>query len=382
MPAVTMLNLVLFLIKCGFWPVWLCREVARAAWSGAVEGSGAAWGAAARWWCPTSCDALRDAERLLRQESGSGVAGRAVSIGELQGAQCTVWTLAKNTSNCTQTPLLLLHGFGSAGGLWCRNMAALAQDRPVYAIDILGFGRSSRISFPEGAVAVERLLVESLERWRAAVGLERMIVVGHGFGGYLAAAYAIKQPERLAHLALVDPWGFGERPLDVAQRTAFPLAVRAVGALGQYVRPLSVLRLFGPLGPWLLFKLRPDLLRKFGPEVSARTVSDYLYHCNAQPPSGEVAFHRLCVGFGWARHPMGTQCRLETLRPELAITLVHGSRSWVDRDPGFRVQYHRPESHVSVEVIQGAGHHVYADRPERFNAVLRNLGRRADQATP
>lgn len=368
-----MSNLLFFLIKCGFWPVW--------AWCGAVR---AVWGGVLQWverrWCPTSPDHLRDAERLLRQEARSGVAGRAVPIGSVGGMEhCTVWTLEANTTS-TATPLLLVHGFGSASGLWCRNMAALAQDRPVYAIDILGFGRSSRPAFPEGAVAVERLLVDSLESWRAAVGLRRMVVVGHGFGGYLAASYAIKQPNRVAHLCLVDPWGFGERPLDVEQRTEFPVFIKALGALAPHIHPLSVVRLFGPLGPWVIFKLRPDLLRKFGPEVSARTVSDYLYHCNAQPPSGEEAFHALCVGFGWARHPMGSQSRLETLRPELEVTLVHGSRSWVDRDPGFRVKYHRPHSYVDVQVIQGAGHHVYADRPARFNTVLRAVGRRADSA--
>jgi pimeloyl-ACP methyl ester carboxylesterase len=52
--------------------------------------------------------------------------------------------------------------------------------------------------------------VDSIEKWRAAVGLERLIVVSHSFGGYLATAYALKYPEHVEHLFLIDSWGFEE----------------------------------------------------------------------------------------------------------------------------------------------------------------------------
>jgi pimeloyl-ACP methyl ester carboxylesterase len=45
-----------------------------------------------------------------------------------------------------------------------------------------------------------------------------MVLLGHSFGGYLSAAYALKYPENVQHLILADPWGLPEKPVDLVQR--------------------------------------------------------------------------------------------------------------------------------------------------------------------
>ncbi|XP_018021141.2 uncharacterized protein LOC108677433 [Hyalella azteca] len=162
----------------------------------------------------------------------------------------------------------------------------------------------------------------------------------------------------ISHLVLADPWGFPERPLDVDELYKLPLWAKALASVAQHFNPLSVLRFTGPLGPSLLQKARPDLTRKFAGLLpnAEEDIPSYLYHCNAQQPSGETAFHSLMSGFGWAKHPMVH--RLDSLQQEVPITLIYGSRSWIDRDPGFHIKYSRPNSFVDVQVLQGAGHHV------------------------
>lgn len=109
-----------------------------------------------------------------------------------------LWTLVFSDSAEQKTPLVLLHGFGGGVGLWAMNLDALSQQRPVYALDLLGFGQSSRPHFSNDAQEAETQFVESIEEWREKLGLESVILIGHNLGGYLAAAYCLKYPSRFA----------------------------------------------------------------------------------------------------------------------------------------------------------------------------------------
>ena len=76
----------------------------------------------------------------------------------------------------------------------------------MYAIDLLGFGRSSRPDFPLDEAETEALFVDTLEAWRSALGLDTMVLLGHSFGGYQVGAYALCHPERVNHIIFADPW--------------------------------------------------------------------------------------------------------------------------------------------------------------------------------
>lgn len=327
-------------------------------------------------WTSTSSMMLRAAEKKILSCLKSGYRGWYVDIGPVVGTADKIWTISLNQES-TRTPVVLLHGLGAGVALWCLNLDSFAATRPVYAIDILGFGRSSRPKFSSDAMVAEQQLVNSVEEWRREMKLDKIILLGHSLGGFLASSYAIHYPDRVKHLILADPWGFPEKPADIAQKYNVPFWVKAIVFITQPFNPLWPVRVAGPLGQWVIEKTRPDIIRKFSAFVSdVDAIPQYLYQCNSQNPTGEAAFHAMSASFGWAKHPMLN--RIHTLRKDVPLTLLYGSRSWVDNTSGEFIREKRPNSVVSIQVIAGAGHHVYADKPGAFNNYVIEACRYSD----
>lgn len=301
--------------------------------------------------------------------------------------QNRIWTLTvtnklvrKPAQQVSKTPLVMVHGFGGGVGLWIRNLDTLSQSRPVYAFDLLGFGRSSRPPFPSDATKAEEQFVDSIEQWRQSLGLEKMVLLGHSLGGYLATSYAIQYPSRVSHLILVDPWGFPERPkvqaeqdqgAEVTKKPGPPRWVKAIASVVSLFNPLAVIRAAGPWGPGLVSKFRGDFRRKFEDLFDDDTMTQYIYHCNAQTPSGEVGFRAMAESLGWAKRPM--LHRVHMLPPTMPVTMLYGACSWVDSSSGDQVVHIRNHANTRVLLVNDASHHVYADQPEQFNRVVENI---------
>ena len=120
--------------------------------------------------------------------------------------------------------LVLIHGYGAGLGFFYKNFEALSRPTgfKLYALDLLGMGRSSRPPFRMTAKSredqitqAEDWFVDSLEEWRVAKKIDKMTLLGHSLGGYMAVAYALKYPGRLNKLILASPVGIPEDPYAV-----------------------------------------------------------------------------------------------------------------------------------------------------------------------
>ncbi|XP_055542151.1 (Lyso)-N-acylphosphatidylethanolamine lipase [Wyeomyia smithii] len=319
-------------------------------------------------WTKYSGSMLRAIEKSILSHLKLSYRGMFVDIGPCVGESDKIWTIAMNTE-AKRTPILMLHGLGAGVALWILNLDQIAEHRPLYAIDILGFARSSRPDFSDDALIAEKQLVKSIDVWRKEAGLKEMIVLGHSMGGFLAASYALSYPERVKHLILADPWGFPEMPTDVDSRYKIPWWGKPLVAAAKSLNPLSILRFFGPMGSWMVEKMRPDILRKFSNVVSNRDdIPNYIHQCNAQKPSGESAFHSMMKNLGWAKNPMIN--RIQDLKHNVPITFVYGEKSWLDNTAGDIVKQLRHHEYVKVHSIPNAGHHVYADDAKMFNKIV------------
>lgn len=133
---------------------------------------------------------------------------------------------ATNPSPMAPPPAVVLHGYGAGLGFFFRNLPALATwagDRgtDVYALDWLGMGRSARVPFrikakrgdiPGRVHEAESFFVNSLEEWRAKMGVDKMTLIGHSLGAYFSVAYALRYPTRVHKLILLSPAGVPHNP--------------------------------------------------------------------------------------------------------------------------------------------------------------------------
>lgn len=142
----------------------------------------------------------------------------------LRGGELDGLTLHFETEG-NGAPVLLLHGLGGFAAVWRHNVPSLGRHAMAIALDLPGFGRSSK---PPGPYPLA-FFTRTIEAFRRTLGLDHLTLVGHSLGGAVAVAYALACPSRVERLALVGAVvpGFGYRVSWVYRL----LAARGVGEL-------------------------------------------------------------------------------------------------------------------------------------------------------
>lgn len=100
-------------------------------------------------------------------------------------------------------PLLLLHGWGGNADSFFPVFNFMRHHFDVYALDLPGFGRSS---FPPEAWGVEEY-ADFVHRFMRSLGLERVYIIAHSFGGRIAIVLSATRPESVGKLVLVNSAG-------------------------------------------------------------------------------------------------------------------------------------------------------------------------------
>jgi pimeloyl-ACP methyl ester carboxylesterase len=101
-------------------------------------------------------------------------------------------------------PLLLLHGGPGAGHDYLEPLAGLADDRAVIFYDQLGCGRSDQPDDPS-LWHIDRF-VREIDTVRAALGLERVHILGQSWGGWLAIYNTINGPTEFTVIGNLKDW--------------------------------------------------------------------------------------------------------------------------------------------------------------------------------
>lgn len=99
-------------------------------------------------------------------------------------------------------PVLLLPGHSSGAPMWAENLPDWIGKRTVYALDPLGDAGFSLQDTPMASPQEQSRVISEVIN---GLGLGKVHVVGHSFGGAVAAQFAVDHPDQVASLALLEP---------------------------------------------------------------------------------------------------------------------------------------------------------------------------------
>jgi pimeloyl-ACP methyl ester carboxylesterase len=100
--------------------------------------------------------------------------------------------------------VILIHGLGSYIQAWKQNIPELSKQHRVIALDLPGFGKSSK-DVEEYSIAFFAQTVADLQD---SLGISNAVWVGHSMGGQIAMQGALNFPEKISKLVLLAPAGF------------------------------------------------------------------------------------------------------------------------------------------------------------------------------
>lgn len=257
-------------------------------------------------------------------------------------------------------PLLLIHGFGASTDHWRKNISDLSNNFEVWAIDLLGFGRSAKSSVPYGG----DLWRDQLHDFITEVIGQPVVLAGNSLGGYAALCVAAQRQAAAAGLVLINSAGpFTEIETPPAAQT-YP--IQRIFSDG--VR--SLLR--QPWASFLLFQYlrqRP-MIRKTLQKVyfDQSAVTDQLVEDIYRPSCDPGAAQVFASVF---RARQGE--KVDTLLSQLTCPLL---MLWGEADPWMKVQKRSSQFRKSYPQLTQhflhAGHCPHDEVPEQVNELLRS----------
>ena len=233
----------------------------------------------------------------------------------------------------------------------------------------------------------EAYFVDAIEAWRAALSLDTdHASCGHSIGGYIAAAYAERHPERVRKLVLASPAGVPHPPEGLAEVHAkAPRVLKLVRSLVR--RGWSPMLLTSDLGMGRRL-LSNYMSRRFGDEqpwIANPLLLNYLLGIWCRSPKsagGYMVQALMAVGgipkgsqgeFAYARHPLAERL-LALVKIVPRVSLIYGEFDWINWRNGADValaQQAQPGGRrggrAHRRVAGGAGHTSAHDRqPSRL----------------
>lgn len=242
------------------------------------------------------------------------------------------------------TPLVLVNGGPGLDHLYLHTSNAwdvLARNRRVIFYDQRGNGRSFALKEGQSCTLADQ--IDDLDALRAHLGLEKMILLGSSWGGYLSMAYAARHSEHVAGLVLVDSAGPKWDEKSDVEDKIYPDVVEKMKSI----------------------EFAADFGDKAARDEYSREDFSMLYY---SPEKREML---ASVKFNWEVNDAVSKDLVRfDLTPELPKfrfpTLVITGRFDVNVAPVFAYQMYRAIPGAQFTVFEKSGHLPFAEEPDKF----------------
>ena len=113
--------------------------------------------------------------------------------------------------------ILFIHGLGSSSIVWRDIPQALSEQFHTICVDLIGFGGSDK-PFLNYTISYFSQFVKSFLRQIGINDSDKVTIIGHSLGGYIAVDYAIENKEQIEKLVLIDSSGMLDRPTSLLEQ--------------------------------------------------------------------------------------------------------------------------------------------------------------------
>jgi 2-hydroxy-6-oxonona-2,4-dienedioate hydrolase len=113
--------------------------------------------------------------------------------------------------------ILFIHGLGSSSIVWRDIPQALSEQFHTICVDLIGFGGSDK-PLLNYTISYFSQFVKSFLRQIGINDSDKVTIIGHSLGGYIAADYAIENKEQIEKLVLIDSSGMLDRPTSLLEQ--------------------------------------------------------------------------------------------------------------------------------------------------------------------
>lgn len=248
--------------------------------------------------------------------------------------------------------LVLVHGMASRAAQWEQVMAVLGEHFHVIAPDLLGHGGSAKprgdYSLGAHACGIRDLL--------AALGQDRVTVIGHSLGGGIAMQFCYQFPERVERLALVSSGGLGPEVSPWLRAAALPGA--------EYVLPVIT-------GSWVrnAGSYAGGVLGRLGMTVSPGLSESLVGYASLGDPATREAFvHTVRSVVDIRGQRVDARDRLH-LAAHLPMLIVWGEKdSIIPASHGTALAAELPQARLELFAL--SGHFPHLTEPDRLAEVV------------